>query len=414
METSATNPSLELAEVQGLYGPFCFPERLLQRIWMRREFVTTPARTECGLHVQVLHPGRWNQLGGPDFKNARLLLNGIEVTGDVELHLHAADWKRHGHHRDHAYDQVILHAALWSSPEARTERSDGRMVPLLILLPMLLYSLEDYAADAAVETLANRAATRATEELLSYPMTKRLDVLHRHATARWDQKVRFLRVRAERLGWTEACHQTALEILGYRFNRAPMLRIAQRWPLEAWQHEPSPADEAFSSETGRWSLQGVRPANHPKTRLCQYAQWVQTAPVWPELCSRTEALHHFPLLLASDLHDMPARTSREFRTNADLVDLRAHMADTWCGRALVGPRLDTLICNLLLPALSIRANAHGAPRFWYHWYAGDLPQILRQSLRDLDVLSHAQPICHGLAQGLLGWWIEHERNLMKM
>ncbi len=414
METSAANPSLELAEVQGLYGPFCFPERLLQRIWMRREFVTTPARTECGLHVQVLHPGRWNQLGGPDFKNARLLLNGIEVTGDVELHLHAADWKRHEHDRDHAYDQVILHAALWSSPEARTERSDGRMVPLLILLPLLLYSLEDYAADAAVETLANRAVTRATEELLSYPMTKRLDVIHRHATARWDQKVRFLRVRAEHLGWTEACHQTALEILGYRFNRAPMLRIAQRWPLEAWQHEPSPADEAFSSETGRWSLQGVRPANHPKTRLCQYAQWVQTAPVWPELCSRTEALHHFPLLLASDLHDMPARTSREFRTNADLVDLRAHMADAWCGRALVGPRLDTLICNLLLPALSIRANAHGTPRFWYHWYAGDLPPILRQSLRDLDVLSHVQPICHGLAQGLLGWWIEHERNLMKM
>lgn len=413
METPAALPSFELAEVQGLYGPYSFPERLLQRIWHRREFDSTPARTECGRCVRVLHPGRWNQLGGPDFKNARLLLNGIEVSGDVELHLHAADWKRHGHHRDRAYDQVILHVALWSSTDTETERSDGRTVPLLILLPLLLYSLEDYAADAAVETLANRATTRATEELLGFPLEKRLEVLHQHALARWEQKVRFLRIRTERLGWTEACHHTALEILGYRFNRAPMLRIAQRWPLDSWRRELCPADDAFNSESGRWSLQGVRPANHPRTRLGQYARWVRAMPQWPDLCRNAESPLAWPRLPEIHPCEAFAVSSREFRAKTGMAELRSRLGNRWCGGALAGPRLDTVICNLLLPARSLRPDLRDALPFWLHWYAGDLPPVLRKSLRDLDVLSHAQPICHGLTQGLLGWWIEHERTLMK-
>lgn len=342
-----------------------------------------------------------------------MLLNGTEVMGDVELHLHAGDWKRHGHHRDDAYDQVILHVALWGAREARTDRSDGRAVPILILLPLLLYSLEDYAADAAVETLANRACTRATEELLGLPAAKRLEILHRHATGRWEQKVRFLRLRIDRLGWTEACHQTALEILGYRFNRAPMLRIAQRWRFDSWRHKPDPVDDAFSSECGRWSLQGVRPANHPRTRLQQYARWVHAAPEWPENCRSAKLLNDYTPMFANDPGDAFAETSREFRADTQMSDLRSRMADRWCGDALAGPRLDTLICNLLLPALSLQPYASGAKRLWLHWYAGDLPPTLRQSLRDLDVLSHPQPLSHGLAQGLLGWWIEHEKTLMK-
>ena len=50
--------SPQVAEVQGLYGPFTFPEVLLQQIWRRGEFQQTGSRTLDGAPLEVLHPGR--------------------------------------------------------------------------------------------------------------------------------------------------------------------------------------------------------------------------------------------------------------------------------------------------------------------------------------------------------------------
>src|SRR5205809_786294 len=82
---------------------------------------------------------------------------------------------------------------------------------------------------------------------------------------RWRQKIYVARLRVQRLGWTDACHCAALEILGYRFNRAAMLRAAGRWPLATWLQAQVNVDEIYAGEIGGWSLQGVRPANHPRT-----------------------------------------------------------------------------------------------------------------------------------------------------
>jgi len=38
--------------------------------------------------------GAWNLQGGPDFRGARLVLDGREITGDVEVHFHTADCGR--------------------------------------------------------------------------------------------------------------------------------------------------------------------------------------------------------------------------------------------------------------------------------------------------------------------------------
>ena len=78
-----------MAEIQGLYGPFVFSERLLQKIWLRGEFNAARAMVEDGRPLRVVHPGRWNLLGGPDFRHARLRLGEQELAGDVELRLAA-------------------------------------------------------------------------------------------------------------------------------------------------------------------------------------------------------------------------------------------------------------------------------------------------------------------------------------
>ncbi len=397
-----------VAELQGLYGPFFFPERLLQKIWLHREFDVTKARTECGATVEVIHPGSWNQLGGPDFKRARLRLNGAPLTGDIELHLRAEDWRHHGHARDPAYDQVVLHVVLWGESTPRTLGSGGRQIPVLVLLPLLLYSLEEYAADAVVERLANRSATHAFDELIALPPSDRLERLRRHALSRWEEKVRYFRLRCERLGWVDACHQSALEVLGYGFNRAAMLRVALRWPFAAWASTTAPVAGALASEEGKWNVQGVRPANRPAIRLQQYAAWMRALPDWPDRWRDKDAWSRVRPAFRLTPMEVMTTGSRHIRAQERWSEVRARIASGWCGGALTGPRLDTLICNLLLPALAVHHGEQAPFLLWFHWYVGDMPPQLVKTLRQLDLLSYRQPLCQGFAQGLLGWWIKRE------
>ena len=50
---------------------------------------------------------------GPDFVHASLRVDGEQVLeGDIELDIHVADWDRHGHSQNPAFDRVILHLFL--------------------------------------------------------------------------------------------------------------------------------------------------------------------------------------------------------------------------------------------------------------------------------------------------------------
>ncbi len=401
MPTSAAPPAI--AELQGLYGAFTFPEKLLQKIWLRGDFDRAAARTTSGRGLRVLHPGKWNLLGGPDFAGARLRYEGDnsrEVTGDVELHLQAADWQAHGHAGDPAYDRVVLHVVLFPpEPGHVTRGADGRSIPVLVLLPLLHRGLEEFAADEAVEVLANRAWSRIPAELGVLPAGELAATLQRQARRRWEQKVHFARRRIERLDWAAACHHTALEILGFRFNRAPMLRLAGEFPLARWVEGTVVPDALFAHEPAGWSLQGVRPANHPRARLRQYAAWMRARPDWPE---RSRAL-------ASGLPTVdPAGETRVARRHHGLAALRRRLADELAAGAVSGTRLDTLICDGLLPLLAADTE-RACEGLWYHWFAGDLPPFLASGLRQLGVSDgRAHPACHGAAQGLLGWLLERE------
>jgi hypothetical protein len=390
-----------VAEMQGLDGVFSFPEKLFQKIWLRGDFDVARAVTTDGRAVRVVQPGKWNLLGGPDFKGAQLQLGGAKVRGDVEVHLHERDWAAHGHAANVAYNHVVLHVVLFPCAEKFSRGRDGRQIPVLALLPLLHRDLEEYAADDAMESLANRPASRMPEELGGLTPAELERLLRRCAEMRWRQKVYFARLRLARLGWESACHHAALEILGYRFNRAPMLRVATAWPLIAWTTGGGTAGEAFAAEENRWSVQGVRPANHPSLRLRQYAAWTRERPDWP---ARLALLAH---ARPSGSRAVDGSTV-DFRRAFALAKFRAWLAREICADAVGGTRLDNLVCDGFWPLLA----AHGADGFfawWFHWPAGDLPPQVTSALRALGVFTHhAKPACHGFAQGMLGWLLARE------
>lgn len=85
------------------------PEILLHYIWRERLFDGFLQQTTDGRCVEILNVGSHNLDAGPDFANVRLLIDGQEWVGNIEIHVHASDWYKHHHDRDKAYDSVILH-----------------------------------------------------------------------------------------------------------------------------------------------------------------------------------------------------------------------------------------------------------------------------------------------------------------
>ncbi|MDR1524041.1 MAG: DUF2851 family protein [Tannerella sp.] len=84
-------------------------ESMLQYVWKHRLYAEAGFITTDGQPVFVIDAGTPNTDAGPDFFNAKIRMGDSVWVGNVEIHERASDWQAHGHHRDKAYDSVILH-----------------------------------------------------------------------------------------------------------------------------------------------------------------------------------------------------------------------------------------------------------------------------------------------------------------
>lgn len=103
-------------------------EKLLQYIWQQAYFDTRQLVTQTGETVVIQDGGTWNQHQGPDFLQARLLLNGISWAGHIEIHLRSSHWNRHRHTGDPFYANVILHV-VWEDDDPHL----SSMIPTLVM-----------------------------------------------------------------------------------------------------------------------------------------------------------------------------------------------------------------------------------------------------------------------------------------
>ncbi len=91
-------------------------ERLLQYIWHQKYFDTRNLFAQTGESIVVQHTGEWNRHQGPDFLDARVLIDGIQWAGHVEIHTRSSHWRQHRHSGDPFYGNVILHV-VWNDDD---------------------------------------------------------------------------------------------------------------------------------------------------------------------------------------------------------------------------------------------------------------------------------------------------------
>lgn len=84
-------------------------EMILHYCWKNRLFNDKPLRTTEGKPITLIHTGYSHHDAGPDFVQAKIIIDNITWVGDVEIHVRTSDWLRHGHQHDEKYQSIILH-----------------------------------------------------------------------------------------------------------------------------------------------------------------------------------------------------------------------------------------------------------------------------------------------------------------
>ena len=107
-------------------------EAQLVAAWEERRYPPAGLVDGQGRALRVVFPGRRWGGPGPDFRGAVLARpDGMLLRGDVEVHRRASGWARHGHARDPAYANVILHVV--QEVDAPTLDASGRAIATVAL-----------------------------------------------------------------------------------------------------------------------------------------------------------------------------------------------------------------------------------------------------------------------------------------
>ena len=215
-------------------------EQLLHYCWKHKLFPLEPLKTTDGQDVEVIDPGLYNRRNsGPDFFNSKLRINGTLWVGNVEIHQKASDWYLHGHDRDAAYNNVVLHVCGVVDTDVRT--ADGKFLPQMVLQVPLQVS-------SHYEELL-----KTDEYPPCYQIIPSLTPLMVHSwmsalqTERLEQKTEAIRLRVERRNgsWEDGYFMTLARNYGFGINGDAFEAWAAAIPLQAVGHH---RDDLFQVE----------------------------------------------------------------------------------------------------------------------------------------------------------------------
>ena len=207
-------------------------EEFLHFVWKNKLFRKSSLITSGLENIKVIHPGITNNHSGPDFFNAQIKIAGIIWAGNVEIHLRSSDWKRHRHHLDQAYDNVILHVVLENDMEILG--TDGRIIPTIEMkIDQKHYTKYNYL-------IHNQQWIACQDELRKVDSFRIKYWLGKVLVERLQEKTLAFKnlLDNNRNDWEESFYQGLAKSFGFKVNSLQFERLARSLPLKyLFQHK---------------------------------------------------------------------------------------------------------------------------------------------------------------------------------
>lgn len=284
-------------------------EEFLHYVWKFQKFIKNELKSGSGETIVVINQGVYNTNSGPDFLNSRIKIGEMEWVGNVEIHVRASDWEKHGHSGDSAYENVILHVVYENDKPVK--RKDGAIIPSLSLKGLiegqLITSYEQLVLNDAI--IPCEGEFERVNELTRFSMLEGSLISRLYRKAKFVEEL-WLKNNAD---WEETIFQVLCQAYGFKLNSEPFLKLArmvtfkrvaktrnQMLSLEAllfgaagWLEDIETPDEYISQliheynflqhkfqlpenmiSKSEWKLLRLRPANFPTIRLAQLAAFL--------------------------------------------------------------------------------------------------------------------------------------------
>ncbi|NTV47589.1 MAG: DUF2851 family protein, partial [Chlorobiales bacterium] len=200
------------------------PERFVRHIWKNVYLRLSDLKTTDGKTLTILSPGRINTNEGADFLDAKIVLNGVEKSGNVEIHSQSSDWDRHHHSSNAHYSDLVLHVVF----EHDRELENG--IPVLELKSFLTNSLHAVIADCIKDEakLQNQPAIHCKPMLGQVDDELKLMWLEQLSRERLTNKSRSFEAKLDGENYDELIYQGLARALGYSENTRPMELLAKQ------------------------------------------------------------------------------------------------------------------------------------------------------------------------------------------
>lgn len=204
-------------------------EDFLHYLWKFKKYDFLQLKTTDHQQIEVLNPGQYNLLAGPDFFNAQLRIGQQRWAGNVEIHLKSSDWYAHGHENDAAYDNVILHVVWEHDVEVYAKANCA--IPTV--------KLSDFVSGEVLQryfklfNTGKKQFVNCEKDFAEVPETVILPWIERLFFERLERKVREIEtlLEASANDWEAVLFKMLARNFGTKINAASFINMAEILPF---------------------------------------------------------------------------------------------------------------------------------------------------------------------------------------
>ena len=353
-------------------------ERLLQFIWQFQYFNKSPLSTSAGESLQIISPGRNNFNQGPDFADAKIKIGPTTWAGNIELHFKTSDWKKHNHHKDPHYNNVILHV-VWedddSTPGSLPVLQLKEKVPKILLqrFEELMNATGFIACEKMIYTTRDLTWKSWKDRLLAERLLRKAKTIENYLQkCRYHWEEAFWRLLARNFGmkvnaelFEEIAGSVPVNLLAKHKNQvhqleALLLGQANLLHEEAEEDYPKMLSREYAFYKKKYALRSchnpafflrMRPGNFPSVRLAQLAMLIH------------ESAHLFSKI-------REAESVKKVKTWFDITandywhyHYRFDEISPFKRKRLGDAMIDNIIINTIVPMLFAYGDYHGEERY---------------------------------------------------
>ena len=332
-----------------------------------------------GQHIEVLDPGIHNDDAGPDFFNSKLKIGGVEWVGNIEIHVKASDWFRHGHDSDPAYENVVLHVVGVS--DKRIHRPDGSLIPQVeFTFPEKFFNTYAFLSEDV-------ARIKCASLLAGLPALNKTDWLETLAVERLQQKATRIKeiFNSTNGDWEQTGFILLARGLGFGLNGDPFELLAKSLPLRILHHH---SDNLFQLEALLFGQAAMLDAT-----MYMFDEYFQS------LCRE-----YYFLSRKYGLRPQRPGLWKYLRTRPQNFPHRriAFLAHSLFGGFSLFSRL--LECSRdaesLVNVFDMKAEGYWKNRYSFDTEAGNAPAVLSRSSKNILAINVAVPLLYAYASSV--------------